>query len=355
MAKLVRSVICDCSIKQLRAKLQKLDNRLGCKGWVSDCGERLVFGEYPYVSMYYKGISNRVENHKPVGMLDWKNDNELDRAEKSDIRRPATRASWTVLRWRAASMRPEYHPLKGLYTAAIEAYEESDRHTHVDFLDAYDPEDPKREYLPIGAAFEEFSEMVAAELGAVNRRIRTILLLSADPSDADRLRIDEEFREIREKLQLAKHRDSFDLHQRVSVRPADLSQALLDINPHIVHFSGHGMGGGELCFEDVNGRILPIEPDALASLFEQFADHVSCVLLNACYSEVQARAIAQHIKHVIGMSEAIGDKAAIAYSIGFYQALGAGRSIEEAHRLGCAQVRLQGIAEHMMPILVNGR
>jgi formylglycine-generating enzyme required for sulfatase activity len=101
------------------------------------------------------------------------------------------------------------------------------------------------------------------------------------------------------------------------------------------------------------GSTHPVQPDALAALFEQFAQQVSCVVLNACYSQMQANAIAKHIDYVIGMERAIGDKAAIAFTVGFYQALGAGRSIEEAYQLGCVQIRLQGISEHLTPVLMT--
>jgi len=181
----------------------------------------------------------------------------------------------------------------------------------------------------------------------------SILLLSADPTNASRLRIGEELREIQERLQLAKLRERFILAQRMSVRPTDISQALLDVQPHIVHFSGHGEASGGLCFENRVGEIHPIMPDALAALFEQFKDQVNCVLLNSCYSEIQAVAIAKHIDYVIGMNRAIGDHAAIAFAIGFYQALGAGRTIKEAYKLGCVQIRLQSISEHLTPVLIQ--
>jgi len=141
---------------------------------------------------------------------------------------------------------------------------------------------------------------------------------------------------------------------QLSIRPADISQALLDTEPQIVHFSGHGASNGALCFENQSGQIQFVEPDALAALFEQFTNQVNCVLLNACYSEIQAKAIAEHIEYVIGMNQAIGDKAAIAFAIGFYQALGAGRTIDEAYKLGCIQIRLQGISEHLTPVLFRG-
>lgn len=181
----------------------------------------------------------------------------------------------------------------------------------------------------------------------------SILFVAADPTDASRLRLGEELREIQEKLQLAKIRDRFVLQQRMSVRPEDLSQALLDIEPQIVHFSGHGMASGALCFEDKLGDTLPVQPNALAALFEQFTEQVNCVVLNACYSEVQANAIAKHINYVVGMNQPIGDKAAVAFAVGFYQALGAGRTIEGAYKLGCVQIRLQGIPEHLAPVLVK--
>ncbi|MCI0554374.1 MAG: CHAT domain-containing protein [Anaerolineae bacterium] len=184
----------------------------------------------------------------------------------------------------------------------------------------------------------------------------SILFLAADPTDASRLRLGEEFREIQEKLKLAKLRDHFRLElPQLSIRPADISQALLDVQPQVVHFSGHGVATGALCFENREGQIQFVQPDAIAASFEQFASQVSCVLLNACYSKAQAKAIAKHINYVIGMNQAIGDKAAIAFAIGFYQALGAGRTVEEAYKLGCVQIKLQGIPEDLTPVLVKKR
>lgn len=182
----------------------------------------------------------------------------------------------------------------------------------------------------------------------------SILFLAADPTDASRLRLGEEFRELQEKLKIAKFRDQFVLElPQLSVRPSDISQALLDIEPQIVHFSGHGMADGALCFETLTGQIQLVQPDALAALFEQFSRQINCVLLNACYSEIQAKAIAEHIEYVIGMHQEVGDKAAIAFAIGFYQALGAGKTIEDAFKLGCVQIRLQSIPEHLTPVLIK--
>lgn len=182
----------------------------------------------------------------------------------------------------------------------------------------------------------------------------SVLFLAADPTDASRLRLGEEFREIQEQLMMATQRDLFKLENpQLSVRPSDISRALLNLNPQIVHFSGHGTTTGALCFENQRGETHLVQPEALASLFEQFASQVQCVILNACHSIDQANAIAQYIDYVIGMNQAIGDKAAIAFAVGFYQAIGAGRPIVDAYKLGCAQIRLRNIPEHLTPVIIR--
>ena len=182
---------------------------------------------------------------------------------------------------------------------------------------------------------------------------KKILLLAANPKDTTRLRLDEEFREIDERLRLSKQRDHFEIKQKSAVRIKDLQLALLDEQPHIVHFSGHGELEG-IMLEDQSGKATLVNPKGLSGLFKILADDgIECVVLNACYSETQAKAIGEHIPFVISMRKEIGDKAAIAYSVGFYQALGARRSIKDAHKLGCTQVQLQGIAEYLTPILIS--
>ena len=127
-------------------------------------------------------------------------------------------------------------------------------------------------------------------------RTTSILFIATDPSDTSRLRLGEEFREIQEKLNMAKLRDQFKLElPQLSVRVGDLSSALLNMKPQIVHFSGHGMPNGALCFENQIGETQLVSPDALAELFRQFMSHIDCVLLNDCFVEMQAKAISRHI------------------------------------------------------------
>ena len=181
----------------------------------------------------------------------------------------------------------------------------------------------------------------------------TILFLAANPKDTGRLRLDQELRDIGEGLRRSQQRDQFTLEQRLAVRPRDIQRAMLDVNPQIIHFSGHGAGEAGLFFEDEAGNTQRVDGAALAGLFALFADQIQCVVLNGCYSEVQAQAIAEHIPYVIGMNQRIGDKAAIAFAVGFYDALGAGRNVDFAYKLGCAAIQLEGIPGHLTPVLLN--
>ena len=171
--------------------------------------------------------------------------------------------------------------------------------------------------------------------------VTRVLLLSANPRNTDQLRLNEEFREIREGLRLTDNRGLFDIKQGGAIRAKDLRRLIFSYNPHIVHFSGHSSTDG-IFLENDSGRYNPVTGYALANLFSLFSETVRCVILNACYSREQAIEIVQQIPYVVGMSTRIRDDSAIQFAIGFYDALGAGRDIEDAYKFGCNAIQLEG-------------
>lgn len=179
-----------------------------------------------------------------------------------------------------------------------------------------------------------------------------ILFLSANPMDSNRLRLDKEISQIDKQLQMAQLRDSFELIQKWALSPMELQQVLLDHNPDIVHFSGHGLIDG-IVLEGENGKAKNISTIALANIFKILAGNISCVVLNACYSSNQALAINNHVPHVVGMKKAMPDDAAIAFSVGFYKGIGAGKPIEMAFALGVNGIELEGCSGSDLPILLS--
>jgi len=186
------------------------------------------------------------------------------------------------------------------------------------------------------------------------RQRQTILFLAANPDKTESLGLQVESREIDEGLRRARRRRQFDFEQKWAIRPLDLQRALLDYEPLIIHFAGHGAGERGIVLEDEGGKAKPVSAAALEDLFELYPK-VECVVLNACYSETQAKAIAKHVRYVIGMRNAIGDKAAIKFATGFYDALGAGRSIDLAFKSGCTAIQMEGLGGHLIPVFHRRR
>jgi hypothetical protein len=179
-----------------------------------------------------------------------------------------------------------------------------------------------------------------------------IFFAAACPEGTSPLQVGQEQREIGQALKAAELRDRFVFHARMSVRPRDFMQALAELRPQFVHFSGHGDTDGILFEDDLEGMTVA-SPGALRAVFETVKGEVECVLLNACYAEIQARAIAEHVPFVIGMRGEVTDAAAIAFSIGFYQALGAGRDVRQSFEMGWGLVQLMDLAKGIQPVLVE--
>jgi hypothetical protein len=185
------------------------------------------------------------------------------------------------------------------------------------------------------------------------KAVKKILFLAANPQATNRLSLDEEANKIRQGLERSKGRENFDIVTRWAVDADELRRSLLDIEPHIVHFSGHGTGTEGLVLHGADeGKAKLASSEALANLFGLFAKQIECVLLNACYSEVQAAAIYRHINCVIGMNQAVGDRAAIKFAVGFYDALGAGRAYDVAYKFGCSAIDFEDIVQSLTPVLM---
>ncbi|MEG4534844.1 nSTAND1 domain-containing NTPase [Microcoleus sp. D2_18a_D3] len=184
---------------------------------------------------------------------------------------------------------------------------------------------------------------------STNAPVKTILILAANPKNTAPLRLDQEIREIDEGLRRANKRELYKLEQKWAVRSRDFYRAILDYQPNIVHFCGHGAGEDGIVLEDDTGKMALVQTNALASMFKLFAKKgVECVILNACYSEVQADAISQYVNYVVGMNRAVGDKAAVAFAVAFYDGIAAGYEIEEAYDLGRSQ--MMSFLEHETPV-----
>jgi hypothetical protein len=205
------------------------------------------------------------------------------------------------------------------------------------------------------AVWQELTQGVTAKPDTAGQTDKTnkikILFLAANPAQTEQILLAEEMRAIQERIEASQYRDRIELVSVWAVRPLDLHAALLKHNPSIVHFSGHGTQNEELLLHGEDGQPKPVSVEAIQHLFSILNDNVKVVVLNACYSEPQAQAIIRYIPCAIGMSKAIGVKAANTFSEAFYLAVGAGTKLKRAFDLGVSALLLEGIPEERTPQL----
>lgn len=169
----------------------------------------------------------------------------------------------------------------------------------------------------------------------------TVLFLATNPVTSPPLRLAEECRTIENGIRSAKYRDQIRFRSRWAARPDDLLLALNEDSPAVLHFSGHGAGEPGLCFQSDQDSALNLKAEELAQVLQAAGASVAVVVLNACYSELQAEALTAHIPCVIGVSSAITDEVAITYAASFYRALAFGKSVANAHQQGMAALALR--------------
>ena len=177
-----------------------------------------------------------------------------------------------------------------------------------------------------------------------------ILLLAANPKSTSNLRLSEEFREIKESIQLSQYRDSFEIYQGDAVRVKDLRRLILEKTPHIIHFSGHGESDGIL-LENDNGEIHQVRGDILEELFSLF-DSINCVILNSCYSIAQAECLGNVVPYIVGMRKSIEDRSSVDFSVGFYDAIASNRSVEDAFKFGVNAIKVWNPSEGTVGVLM---
>lgn len=193
-------------------------------------------------------------------------------------------------------------------------------------------------------------EAEIAQLTALPEQI-TVLFMASNPKGTNGLRLDEEARNIQEKIRLSEYRDSIKFETRWAIRASDILQAINETNPAIVHFSGHGADTGELVLENPDGSAKLVSKEAITSAIKTMSDTIRLVVFNACFSEGQAENVVQNIQSAIGMSAEIGDKAACVFASALYSSIGFGYSLQKSFDQAIATLMLEGIPEDTTPQL----
>jgi len=163
-------------------------------------------------------------------------------------------------------------------------------------------------------------------------RRHTILFLAANPSGTDRLALDEECAAIERELRMSPARDDFDFRSKWAVNVDEMMRHLNELQPTIIHFSGHGSKRAAIRVEGSPDMRLSqdVSEQAFAQVIASAAPSARVILLDACYSEAAGESLRSVVDCVIGTYGEIGDDAARAFAVSFYRALGNRRSVGNA-------------------------
>jgi hypothetical protein len=207
----------------------------------------------------------------------------------------------------------------------------------------------------------------------LHSRRHVILFLASNPRGTTRLALDEEYAAIERELRMAPDRD-FELRSSWAVSADAMMRCFNELQPTIIHFSGHGSRGAGHHVHDDPHRSAPrrdvladagpgpgpgagiylqdeyVTGRALAQMIATAAPSARVVVLNACFSDAVARSLHRVVDCVVGMSGAVGDDAARAFSVGFYRALGNCRSVGNAVAQAVAMLAAKRLPDEHLPV-----
>lgn len=197
-------------------------------------------------------------------------------------------------------------------------------------------------------------QRVRAEIAAVRppaaRPLKILYLTAAARGD---LLVEEEIRRVRNGVRAATHRDLVQIEHLPAATPGDLLDGLARVTPDVVHFSGHAAEGlVELAAgSDTPGPGLAVAAGAFARAVGAVDPLPVLVVLNACRSAAQLAGLVGHVPLAIGMADTVGDRDAIAFAARFYAAVAEGQPIQAALDLARAQMEIDGLPDHELPVL----
>lgn len=199
-------------------------------------------------------------------------------------------------------------------------------------------------------------------------------LRSANPAGVapGELALDHELADIWHELRVMAPRHDFEVVTARAATVDDLMWLLMKLKPTVLHLAGHGVAGGlgapataadcrdvvptgadcsGVLLLDRLGRPQPVPARGLAQMITSTAPGVRLLLLNACYSEVQAEVLSGVVDSVITMNGAIRDDSARSFAVAFYRGLGHRESVAVAFAQAKAALAGKGCPDADLPTI----
>lgn len=185
------------------------------------------------------------------------------------------------------------------------------------------------------------------KLFAPDTEQKKILLLSSAPDDQEFLRSTAEVSNLKLAINLLRKENDFLLLSEFGFVASRIPMILREVQPYVLHISLHANPEEGLLFQNAQNKRHPVAGQTLAGILAEIKNGTGyqphCVLLNACYSAPHAQALQGSVDYAIGMDGPIPDRAAIAFSEGFYNVFFSEKNVKNAFDAGKNQIALMKI------------
>lgn len=158
-----------------------------------------------------------------------------------------------------------------------------------------------------------------------------------------KLSLDKEARDIAESIQKSPDRDSINFITKWATRTDDLFQYINEVNPTVIHFTGHGTEDGKLVFHDKNDNPKLVGIDAIIQMINAITDDLRLVVFSNCYSSSIAEEVVEYVEATIGMNTSVREDVAMIFASQLYSSIGFGFSLDKAFKQAMARLSIEGI------------
>ena len=177
--------------------------------------------------------------------------------------------------------------------------------------------------------------------------LRVLFLASEAGSGLD---LRGQFRILKRAIATSRQPKAIQMKAVFDVTTSTLFDALNRYAPHVVHFSGKQDAGDILIHTDA-GKVTTLSDQEFAGIIRSLDNTIRLVVVDTCYSLRGAASIATAVDFAIGVKSWVYEEDANCYYSTLYQALAAGRSIENASIQASARLTMSGVPKARIPEL----
>lgn len=160
----------------------------------------------------------------------------------------------------------------------------------------------------------------AKPLPSTEWRPRSILFITAAPTDTSRLRIDREFKAVQAILEKVPENMRPTLRLEPAVQISELAELLRTRKTDLIHFSGHG-DAGKAIVETAAETATAVPLKAVARILDSLSTPPRYVITMACSTMAGGEALAAGNRQAICCSGSVDDEKAILFVSSLYRAI----------------------------------